>query len=253
MKKLIVANWKMNGSVQLAKELVRDIINGLSVLPDVLGKCEFIICPANLYMYIVRHSSATTPYITLGAQDCAAEENGAHTGDTSASMLKDSACRYVIVGHSERRIDRGETSAVIKAKAQAAHNSGMKIILCVGETLHDRQSGHAENIVRTQLLESVPETANVKNTVIAYEPVWSIGSGLVPELAEIRGMHAMIAQELEKKGWPAAEIRVLYGGSVKADNAKPILNMHEVHGALIGGASMDAAAFIAIAQTVETV
>lgn len=253
MKKLIVANWKMNGSVQQAKELIRDLINGLSIRPDILGKCEFVICPANLYMYIVRHSSATTPYITLGAQDCASEDNGAHTGDTSATMLKDSACRYVIIGHSERRVDRGETNALVKAKAKAAHNSGMKVILCVGETLPERQGGQAADIVRRQLEESLPETANVKNTVVAYEPVWSIGSGLVPDIQDIHAMHSMIIAQLEQKGWPTAEIRVLYGGSVKPDNARTILNMHDVHGALVGGASMDAEAFIAIAQSLETV
>jgi triosephosphate isomerase len=253
MKKLIVGNWKMNGSVQMAKTLTRDLINGISLAPELLGRAEFVICPSNLHMYIVRHAITTIDYINLGAQDCAPEEDSPHTGDSSAAMLKDSACRYVIVGHSERRIGRGETDDVVAAKIRSAHHSGLKVILCVGETLSERKAGQAQARVLEQLAVAFQEGASARNVIIAYEPVWAIGTGDVASASDIADMHGVIRQALLDKKWENDHIRVIYGGSIKADNAGQILNQAGVNGALVGGASLDAQVFISIAASIDKI
>jgi triosephosphate isomerase len=178
--------------------------------------------------------------VAIGAQDCHAGESGAHTGDIAAEMLADAGAEYIIVGHSERRADHGESSAMVQAKARAVLRAGLRPIICVGETLAERDSGQAVAVIGRQLRESVPEGADV---VIAYEPVWAIGSGRTPMPAQVAEIHAEIAATV------APGTRILYGGSVKPGNAAELLAVPHVDGALIGGASLKAADFLAIANT----
>ena len=185
--------------------------------------------------------------ILAGGQDCHPKRQGAHTGDISAEMLADCGARVVIVGHSERRADHGESDALVRAKAEAAWRAGLTAILCIGETLSERQSGKAREVAARQLAGSVPEGADEHNLVIAYEPVWAIGTGLTASLDDIAEMHTHIRSELVARfGQKAEAIGVLYGGSVKPDNAGEILRLPQVDGALVGGASLKAADFLAI-------
>ncbi|MBR6664030.1 MAG: triose-phosphate isomerase, partial [Alphaproteobacteria bacterium] len=175
---------------------------------------------------------------------------GAHTGDISPLMLKDLGCTYVILGHSERRADHGETDELVRAKAEAAHKAGLKTVICIGETLAQRDDGKAVEVCRKQILGSVPADSNATDTVIAYEPVWAIGTGKVPTTADVEEVHAavrkVLAQKLGKS--VANKMRILYGGSVKPGNAKELLSLSDVDGALIGGASLKAEDFVAIAK-----
>jgi triosephosphate isomerase len=187
--------------------------------------------------------------IGLGAQDCHAEPSGAHTGDISAAMLADAGCSHVIVGHSERRADHGETDALVRAKAAAAQGCGLTAIICVGETLAERDAGRTLAVVQGQLAGSLPPAATAANTVIAYEPVWAIGTGRTPKALEIAEVHAAIRGALGGVMAGAAVVPILYGGSVKADNAAEILAIAEVGGALVGGASLNAADFWTICRS----
>jgi triosephosphate isomerase len=188
--------------------------------------------------------------VAIGGQDCHAETKGAFTGDVAAGMLADLGCRYVIVGHSERRALHGETDAMVRAKAKAAVAAGITPIICVGETLAERDSGHAEAVVRTQVLGSVPDGIAAGVLVVAYEPIWAIGTGRVASLGDIVAMHATIRSAFAEKTSDSEEGLVLYGGSVKPSNAAEILALDLVDGALIGGASLDAADFAAIANSI---
>lgn len=231
-RKLIVGNWKMNGLLAQLNEI--EAIDGIArTKPQVeVGLCV----PATL----IYPASGKARSIFIGAQDCHMAASGAHTGCLSAAMLKEAGATTVIVGHSERRTDQHETSADVAAKAAAAHKEGLNVILCVGETEAERDAGDAEAVVCGQLLESLPEDAAAAWLSIAYEPVWAIGTGLTPTSAEIAEVHAFIRKQAP------ANMRILYGGSVKPANAAEILAIANVNGALVGGASLKAADFIGI-------
>lgn len=243
MKKLIAGNWKMNGLREDARALVDGLVEKAgSPDPDY----DMAICPPATLLETVS-LSLTGSAISLGGQDCSPHDKGAHTGDISAAMLADLGCRYVIVGHSERRQDHHETDGLIAEKAEAALRHGLIPIICVGETLEQRDSGEAEDVVARQLEGSIPESAHNDVIVVAYEPVWAIGTGRVPEDQDIAGMHMHIRARLGDLVADAARVRILYGGSVKDTNATKILAIADVDGVLVGGASLDANGFAAIA------
>src|SRR3974390_1498433 len=241
MRPLLAGNWKMHGLKAALGEIeavARQASRGL-VHADIL------ICPpATLIEQAVRQAAAR---IAIGVQDCHPEPSGAHTGDISAEMLKDAGARYVILGHSERRKDHHETDALVAAKAKAAWRAGLVPIVCLGETETERDSGHAKPVVSGQLRKSIPTAGGVRELALAYQPVWAIGTGRTPTLGEIEDMHAHIRRELVLHlGGQGHAPRILYGGSVKAANAKDILALPEVGGALVGGASLKAEEFSAI-------
>lgn len=250
MKKLIAGNWKMNGTRESAKALLADIVNHIHKHPGVLERCDFLVCPAFLHIGLARHTLHSAPHIAYGAQDCSAFGDGAYTGDVSAAMLKDQGCQYVILGHSERREYHKESSETVRAKAEKALEAGLKVIICVGEKLKEREEGLAEDIVKQQLIGSLPKAANGSNTVIAYEPVWAIGTGKSATPADIAAMHGFIRRLLVDRVENGSAVRILYGGSVKPDNAGVIFAVRDVNGALIGGASLKADSFLGIAQAV---
>lgn len=247
MKKLIAGNWKMNCSLEEAKLLIADVINGVYQNQGLQGENEFVIFPPFIYLPTVRHALGNHTFISFGAQDCSAYENGAYTGDISAGMLRDSACTYIIVGHSERRKYHCETNADVKAKAGQVVKNGMTAIVCIGETQEERDEGRAEEVVQKQLLESLPAGGHARNTVIAYEPVWAIGTGKTASESDILLMHSFIRGVLEEKLADGANMRILYGGSVNPQNGPGILKTPNVDGVLVGGASLKAADFLAIA------
>lgn len=243
-RKLAAGNWKMNG-VGASLSEVQDLA---ARHPNPL--CDLLICPPAT---LLSRMAAVAGPIAMGGQDCHAAVSGAHTGDISAAMLCDGGASYVIVGHSERRTDHGETDAVIRAKAQAAQAAGLVAVICLGETEAQRRSGQALVVVGAQLAGSVPDGATPANTVIAYEPVWAIGTGLVPSEAEITEVHAHLRAELSARfGAIAADgMRLLYGGSVKPGNAATIFALPGVDGVLAGGASLKADDFSAIIAALE--
>lgn len=240
MKKLIAGNWKMNG---LASSLAE-----IEALKGLTGEaaCDIVVCPPfTLVEKAVERARGSG--IAIGAQDCHAQTSGAYTGDVSAEMLAEIGARFVILGHSERRSAYKEMDAVVAGKAAAVHGAGLVSIICVGETREERDEGRAIEVVRAQLEASIPNTATSSNTTIAYEPVWAIGTGLVPTLEQIEEMHSSIRQALEKRlGEDGQGVRILYGGSVKASNAKAIFGVRNVDGALVGGASLKASEFAGI-------
>jgi triosephosphate isomerase len=205
-----------------------------------------MICPpATLLFQTAVVLSGST--VTLGGQDCHPEAQGAHTGDISAEMLADAGAKAVIVGHSERRTDHGETDAMVAAKAAAAHRAGLKAIICIGETGHERRTGVTLNVVKRQLEGSLPPSCTAANTVIAYEPVWAIGTGWTPTPEDVAAVHEFIRHRLrDDLGEEGRGIRILYGGSVKPKNARELLNVTNVDGALVGGASLKATDFYGI-------
>jgi triosephosphate isomerase len=238
----VAGNWKMNGLRSSAAEIIR-VVQGAGALTAV----DLMVCPPatllGLFAAIVEGSA-----VRLGAQDCHVESHGAFTGDISAEMLKDAGASAVIVGHSERRTYHKETDADVRAKALAARRAGLCAIVCVGETRAERENGHALAVVRTQLDGSIPDGATADNLVVAYEPVWAIGSGLTPTPADVAEMHGSIRRLLRLRfADEGAGMRILYGGSVKPSNAKELLGIADVDGALVGGASLKADEFLAIA------
>jgi triosephosphate isomerase len=237
---LIVGNWKMNG---LADDLAeaRAVADALAAQAD--GARVGLCPPVTLIARMAQALAGSR--VQVGAQDCHAQAAGAFTGDISARMLADAGASLVIVGHSERRAGHGERDAEVAAKALAAAEAGLEPIICVGETLDERQAGRALDVVTGQVLGSVAD-ALAGPVAVAYEPVWAIGTGLTPNLAEIEEMHAAIRQTLVGISEPAARAPILYGGSVKPDNAHEILHAAEVGGALVGGASLKAADFLKI-------
>ena len=248
---LIAGNWKMNGlgpggagrdGLALVGELLARLRAGAA------PRCELVICPPATLLARVAAVAARSA-LAIGSQDCHAEPSGAHTGDISAEMLKEAGCRYVILGHSERRKDHGETDTMVRAKVGAAHRAGLVAIACVGEREAERGAGHAREVVGRQLAGTLPNSCTAANTVIAYEPVWAIGSGRTPTPDEIAEMHGFIRGALAGRLPEPAAARLLYGGSVKAANATEILKIPDVDGALVGGASLSAAEFWAIAQS----
>jgi triosephosphate isomerase len=248
---LIAGNWKMNGlgpggTGLDGPALVEALIERLRGAAALRG--DLLVCPpATLVARLA--AQARDSLLAIGGQDCHAEPSGAHTGDISAEMLKDAGCRYVIVGHSERRADHGETDAVVRAKAAAAHRAGLVAIVCVGESEAERLAGKAEDVVGRQLAGSLPPGAAAGNTVVAYEPVWAIGTGRTPTLEDIAAMHGFIRGSLAGRVAEPASVRLLYGGSVKAQNAREILGIADVDGALVGGASLKAEEFWAVARS----
>lgn len=251
-RKLIAGNWKMNCLKGSGIALTRSILEGVQagVVPagDTPGgvACDLLLCPPATLLYPIAEIIARNG-IALGGQDCHARPSGAHTGDVSAEMLADLGCSHVIVGHSERRQFHGETDEMVRAKAEAAHRAGLTAIICIGETLADRDAGRTLEVVRGHLLGSLPAGAHAGNTVIAYEPLWAIGTGLTPSLEDVAVVHAMIRQGMDGVVAQSPQTRILYGGSVRPDNAAALLRVPHVDGALIGGASLAAADFLAIA------
>ena len=242
--RLIAGNWKMNGTgadLSEAQTLMQD-------LAQTPAATRVALCPPATLIarmaWFLREGA-----LEVGGQDCRAEISGAYTGDISAEMLADAGAKLVILGHSERRAGYGETDALVAAKAEAALRAGLEPIICVGETLQEREAGRAVEVVRGQVMGSLPASLDGKVFAVAYEPVWAIGTGLTPTLEQIEEVHrAVRAAMLERLGMAAATAPILYGGSVKPDNARDILSVPEVGGALVGGASLKAADFLGIVR-----
>jgi triosephosphate isomerase len=245
---LVAGNWKMNGLQAEAEALATDLARRTWAVGA--PAFDLVLCPP--FTLVARVAAAVAGSgIALGGQDCHAEAKGAHTGDISAAMLADLGCSFVIVGHSERRADHGENDALVKAKAETALAAGLCAIVCIGETAAERQAGRTLATVAGQLDASLPAGADAVHTVIAYEPVWAIGSGRTPSAEEVQEVHAHIRAELAERlgGDEAGAIRILYGGSVKPENAAALLTLADVDGGLIGGASLDANGFWSIAES----
>lgn len=236
----IVGNWKMHGTRAMLSEA-----RAIDRAAERLMKVEVALAPPFTLIHATRKEASL---IGVGGQDCHAAEGGAHTGDISAAMLKDAGAGFVIVGHSERRADHGETDAEVKAKAEAALDAALGVIVCVGETEAERDAGKAEKVVGKQLAGSLPQSDNAAEKItVAYEPVWAIGTGRTPTADDIAAMHAAIRDQLASIYGDAAQgVRILYGGSVKPENAGEILAVPDVGGALVGGASLTAESFLGI-------
>jgi triosephosphate isomerase (TIM) len=238
---LVAGNWKMNGLSTASAQLGKIIAGS----PSVPATVDILVCPP-FTLIAAFAARARGTRVAVGGQDCHAEPSGAHTGDISAEMLADAGAGAVIVGHSERRAEHHETDAEVRAKALAARRAGLFAIVCVGETRAERDAGNARTVVAAQLQGSLPDAA--QSFVVAYEPIWAIGSGLTPTPADVGDMHGFIRERLSSRYGEAAErVRILYGGSVKPGNAKELLSIANVDGALVGGASLDAGEFLAIA------
>jgi triosephosphate isomerase len=245
LRPLIAGNWKMHGTNAFASDLAGSLADKMSDVGN--NGVEMLLCPPALLLGAVRASIGDSG-ISLGGQDCHAAEQGAHTGDTSAAMLHDAGCAYVIVGHSERRADHDEDDATVNAKASAAQTSGLVPVICIGETLEEREAGRAVEVVTGQLRGSIPEGSSAATMVVAYEPVWAIGTGRTPTLDDISEVHDAIRSALKGVSSDCESVRILYGGSVKPENASEILAVANVNGALVGGASLKGDDFWAIAE-----
>jgi len=244
-QKLAAGNWKMNGS----RAALHEVDELLRLHPE--PKVEVLLCPPATHVAWMRERMGQSTFRT-GGQDCHSEHHGAHTGDISATMLADVGASYVILGHSERRADHGETDALVAAKVRAAWAAELVAIVCVGETEAERDAGRTLEVIARQLAGSVPDGAAGRNTVIAYEPVWAIGTGRTPTTAQIAEVHAALRAQLHRRFPHEAEaIRLLYGGSVKPGNAAEIFAVADVDGALVGGASLRAADFSPIIAALE--
>lgn len=241
---LIAGNWKMNGLTAdgqaLAAGLAEKVQDGSALA------CDVLVCPP--FTLIDRTLAAVKgSAIAVGAQDCHVAEKGAHTGDVAPEMIKDLGCGFVIVGHSERRTDHGETDADVKAKAEAALRAGLVAVVCVGETEAERDAGKTEEVVARQVKGSLPEGATPETVVVAYEPVWAIGTGRTPTPEDAQAVHARIRAELKDiVGSASDSMRLLYGGSVKPSNAKELMGQADIDGALVGGASLKVEDFFGI-------
>ncbi|MCC6889961.1 MAG: triose-phosphate isomerase [Hyphomicrobiales bacterium] len=241
---LVAGNWKMNGLRGSSAELTK-MIRGVGELS---ARTDLMICPPATLLASFAALVQGTP-IQIGAQDCHAEPSGAFTGDIAAEMLRDAGAVAVIVGHSERRMYHRETDADVNAKARAAWRAGLVAIVCIGETREQRTDGHTLDVVHRQIQGSLPDGTTGANLVVAYEPVWAIGSGLTPTAADVGEVHAFIRRHLQSRFGPlGAAIRILYGGSVKPANAAELMHVPDVDGALVGGASLKADEFLGIAK-----
>ena len=238
IRPMVAGNWKMNGSRASLDELA---LMSTGFTPALRQKLDIMICPAATLVLAASQRAVGTG-IAIGGQDCHANDAGAHTGDLSAGMLFDAGATAVIVGHSERRADHNESDATVRAKAEAARRNALIAIICVGETRADREAGKTLAVVRRQLKGSIPDHMTSRDLVVAYEPVWAIGTGLTPTAGDVAEVHAMIRQDLRRiVGKEEAEkVRILYGGSVKPSNAKELMSVPNVNGALVGGASLKA-------------
>ncbi len=243
MKKIIVANWKMNGSSESTKKWAQDF---MLLIPEVPYGVEAVACPPAPLIPLLNYLMDSSE-VKLGAQDCHAKPEGAFTGETSAELLKDIGCGYVIVGHSERRTYNSESNEIVSAKASSAIKSGLIPIICIGETKEQRDRGDTIKVINQQIDESLPKEAGIGNFILAYEPVWAIGSGNLPTMDEIKQVHdAIIARVSKSIAIETSKVYVLYGGSVKADNAGEILALSNVSGVLVGGASLNGQDFCKI-------
>ncbi|MCO6186286.1 triose-phosphate isomerase [Rhizobium sp. L1K21] len=248
VRPLVAGNWKMNGTRAALDEL-KAIAEGVSSINADIGT---LICPPATLLYVGTALATDSP-LEIGAQDCHEAESGAHTGDISAEMIADCFGTHVIVGHSERRTDHDESDELVNAKARAAYSAGLVAIICIGETEAERKSGKTLDVLRSQLAGSVPDEATDDNTVIAYEPVWAIGTGLTPSAGDVEEAHAFMRAELANRfGDEGKKMRILYGGSVKPGNAVELMGIANVDGALVGGASLKSADFLAICKAYET-
>jgi len=250
IRPLVAGNWKMNGTSTSLNELMQI---GHGFMSGLDAETEALIClPATLLSRGAEILSRTP--VKSGGQDCHWQQAGAHTGDISAEMLKDAGASHVIVGHSERRTDHGETDSIVLMKAEAAWRAGLVAIVCIGETRAEREIGATLEILSRQIAGSVPAAATHTTVVVAYEPVWAIGTGLTPTVDDVAEAHAHIRKELAERIGPEAErTRILYGGSVKPSNAVELLSIANVNGALVGGASLKAADFLGIADAYREV
>jgi triosephosphate isomerase len=245
IRPLIAGNWKMNG----LKSSLAEFEAMLAGASGVAAKADLLVCPPATLIAEFAQRARGSATLAVGAQDCHTKPSGAHTGDLSAEMLADAGARAIIVGHSERRADHGETDIEVRQKAEAVWRAGLAAIVCIGETQHQRDQGQTLDICRGQLNVSLPEGSRSDNLVVAYEPVWAIGTGLTPTTLDVEQIHGFIRELLiaRFKG-EGARIRILYGGSVKPSNAAELMAVSNVNGALVGGASLKAADFLAIAR-----
>jgi triosephosphate isomerase len=245
IRPLIAGNWKMNG----LKFSTGEFEAMLAGAPEVAAKADLLVCPPATLIAAFAEQARGSKTLAVGAQDCHPKSSGAHTGDISAEMLADAGATAIIVGHSERRADHGDTDVLVRQKAEAVWRAGLTAIVCIGETEHQRDAGQTLDICRGQLNLSLPEGARSDNLVVAYEPVWAIGTGLTPTVGDVEQIHRFIREFLMARfSREGARIRILYGGSVKPSNARELMVVANVNGALVGGASLKAADFLAIAS-----
>ena len=246
MKKLIAGNWKMNGSLAANEALLLALAQGLSAKPA----CDIAVCvPAP---YFAQVQSLKVAAINLGSQDVSDQASGAYTGEVSATMLKEFGVRYAIVGHSERRQYHGETDALVADKAKAALAAGITPIVCVGETLAEREEGRTEEVVKRQLAAVIHTNGHcISEIVVAYEPVWAIGTGKTASPEEAQAVHAVLRAQLKAATDQSSRVKILYGGSMNAANAASLLSQPDIDGGLIGGASLKAADFLSIIATAQ--
>ena len=244
IRPLIAGNWKMNG----LKTAMSEFEAMLAGADGVKAKADLLVCPPATLISAFAAKASGFQTISIGAQDCHIKASGAHTGDLSAEMLADAGATYIIVGHSERRADCNETNAIVRRKAEAVWRAGLIAIVCVGETQGERDGGRTLDVIGGMLNDSLPDGVTAENTVVAYEPVWAIGTGRTPTAQDVAEVHGFIRERLAARfDGAAAAIRLLYGGSVKPSNAAELMNVANVNGALVGGASLKAADFLAIA------
>ena len=244
IRPLIAGNWKMNGLRASSAEFEAMLAGA----PGVAAKADLLVCPPATLIAAFAERARGSNTIAIGAQDCHPKASGAHTGDLSAEMLADAGASAIIVGHSERRADHGESDALVRQKTEAVWRAGLTAIVCIGETRQQRDAGQALDICRGQLDLSLPDQARADNLVVAYEPVWAIGTGLTPTVGDVQQIHKFIRDFLIARfNGEGARTRILYGGSVKPSNAAELMAVENVNGALVGGASLKAADFLAIA------
>ena len=244
IRPLIAGNWKMNGLRASSAEFEAMLAGA----PGVAAKADLLVCPPATLIAAFAEKARGSNTIAIGAQDCHPRASGAHTGDLSAEMLADAGASAIIVGHSERRADHGESDALVRQKTEAVWRAGLTAIVCIGETQQQRDAGQALDICRGQLDLSLPDQARADNLVVAYEPVWAIGTGLTPTVGDVQQIHKFIRDFLIARfNGEGARTRILYGGSVKPSNAAELMAVENVNGALVGGASLKAADFLAIA------
>jgi triosephosphate isomerase len=244
IRPLIAGNWKMNGLRASSAEFEAMLAGA----PGVAAKADLLVCPPATLIAAFAEKARGSKTLAIGAQDCHPKASGAHTGDLSAEMLADAGASAIIVGHSERRADHGESDALVRQKTEAVWRAGLTAIVCIGETRQQRDAGQALDICRGQLDLSLPDQARADNLVVAYEPVWAIGTGLTPTVGDVQQIHKFIRGFLIARfNGEGARTRILYGGSVKPSNAAELMAVANVNGALVGGASLKAADFLAIA------
>ncbi len=244
IRPLIAGNWKMNGLRASSAEFEAMLAGA----PGVAAKADLLVCPPATLIAAFAEKARGSKTLAIGAQDCHPKASGAHTGDLSAEMLADAGASATIVGHSERRADHGESDALVRQKTEAVWRAGLTAIVCIGETRQQRDAGQALDICRGQLDLSLPDQARADNLVVAYEPVWAIGTGLTPTVGDVQQIHKFIRDFLIARfNGEGARTRILYGGSVKPSNAAELMAVANVNGALVGGASLKAADFLAIA------